>query len=59
MFMCRIIAIVIEFTSSLCDQVLLHVVAVDLRPAEDDGLVHLVLLNCANCVLALQDFDGL
>lgn len=46
-------------TSSLLDEVLLHVVAVNLGATEDDGLVHLVLLDGPNRVLALQDLDGL
>lgn len=45
-------------TSSLLDEILLHVVTVDLGAAEDDGLVHLVLFDGPHCVLALQDLNG-
>lgn len=40
-------------TSPLLNEVLLHVVTVDLGAAEDDGLVHLVLFDGPNSVLAL------
>ena len=40
-------------TASLLGEVLLHVVAVDLGAAEDDGLVHLVLGDGPDGVLAL------
>lgn len=43
------------FTSSLLDEVLLHVVTVDFGPAEDNGLVHFVLLDGSHGVLSLQD----
>lgn len=45
-------------TSSLLNEVLLHVVTVDLGATEDYGLVHFVLLNGPHCVLALQHLDG-
>lgn len=45
-------------TSSLLDEILFHVVTVDLGAAEDDGLVHLVLFDGPHCVLALQDLNG-
>ena len=40
-------------TSSLLNEVLFHVVAVDLGATEDYGLVHLVLFDGPHCVLAL------
>lgn len=40
------------------DQVLLHVVTVDLGAAEDDGLVHLMLLDGLDGVFTFQDLDG-
>ena len=46
-------------TPALLDEVLLHVVTVDLGAAEDDGLVHLVLADGPDGVLALQHLDGL
>jgi len=46
-------------TSSLLDEVLLHIVAVDLCPAEDDGLIHLMLLNGSDRILSLQNLNGL
>ena len=49
----------ITLTASLLGEVLLHVVTVDLGPAEDDGLVHLVLVDGPDGVLALQHLDGL
>lgn len=45
-------------TSTLLDEILLHVVTVNLGAAEDDGLVHLVLFDGSHCVLALQHLDG-
>lgn len=42
----------------MLDEVLLHVVAVDLCATEDYGLVHFVLFNGPHCVLALQELDG-
>lgn len=45
-------------TSSLLDEVLFHVVTVYLSATEDDGLVHLVLLDGSDRILALQHFDG-
>lgn len=45
-------------TSSLLHEVLLQVVTVDLGPAEDDCLIHLVLLDGPDSVLPLQDFDS-
>lgn len=40
-------------TSSLFDEILLHIVTVDLGATEDYGLVHLVLFDGSHCVLAL------
>lgn len=45
-------------TSPLLDEILLHVVTVDLGAAEDDGLVHLVLFDGSHGVLALQNLNG-
>lgn len=47
-----------ELTSSLLDEVLLHVVAVNLGATEDYSLVHFVFFNGSDCVLALQHLDG-
>lgn len=45
-------------TSSLLNEVLLHVVAVNLGATEDYCLVHFVLFDGPHCVLALQHLDG-
>lgn len=45
-------------TSSLLDEILLHVVTVNLGAAEDYGLVHFVLFDGPHSVLALQDLNG-
>lgn len=45
-------------TSSLLNEVLFHVVTVNLGATEDYGLVHLVLFDGPHCVLALQHLDG-
>lgn len=47
-----------ELTSSLLDEVLLHVVAVNLGATEDYSLVHFVFFNGSDCVLTLQHLDG-
>lgn len=40
-------------TSSLLNEVLLHVVTVNLGATEDDGLVHFVFFDGPHCVLTL------
>ena len=41
-------------TSSGLIEVVLHVVTVDLGSTEDDGFVHVVYFDSAQCILALQ-----
>lgn len=52
------VSAVMDLTSSLLDEVLLHVVTVDLGAAEDDSLVHFVLFDGPHCVLAFQYLYG-
>jgi len=40
-------------------EVVLHVVAVDLGPTEDDGFVHVVNCDCTQRVLTFQYLHGL
>ena len=44
-----------SLTSPLLDEVLLHVVTVNLGPTEDDGLVHFVFLDGSDRILSLQN----
>lgn len=45
-------------TSSLLNEVLFHVVTVNLGATEDYGLIHLMLFDGPHCVLAFQQLDG-
>lgn len=53
----QLAAVCYSHTSTLLNEILLHVVTVNLGAAEDDGLVHLVLFDGSHCVLALQHLD--
>ena len=52
-------SLVETLTAASLVEIGLHVVAVDLGAAEDDGLVHAVLVDGAQRVLALQQFHRL
>lgn len=54
----KISVVPIPPTSSLLDEILFHVVTVNLGATEDYGLVHLVLSDGPHCVLALQHLNG-
>lgn len=54
----QLAAVCFGHTSTLLDEILLHVVTVNLGAAENDGLIHLVLFDGSHCVLALQHLDG-